>query len=405
MKGRVRYDGTTSDSFPITRGLKQGCVLAPILFGIFLSMLLSHAYHSISDGVYLHTRSDGNLFSLTRLRFKTKVRTILIREMLFADDAALVAHTEDALQRMASQFSDACKQFGLTISLKKTNVCVQDVETAPSIIIDNTTLEAVENFTYLGSTIDNCLSLDVELNRRLGRANTTMARLSKRVWENKSLTRHTRILVYQACVLSTLLYGSETWTTYMRQEHRLNAFHMRCLRRILGISWEDHITNTEVLERAGVPSMYSLLSQRRLRWLGHLRRMEDGRLPKDILYGQLAKGKRRAGGPRLRFKDACRRDFKACNIPMADWTTLAGDRNAWRHLVRRGTEVADRARGQLAAEKRARRRRAAQVTNQSTQHVCRNCNRDCKSRIGLYSHSRRCKGPVLTSNNPGVQQQ
>ena len=128
-----------------------------------------------------------------------------------------------------------------------------------------------------------------------------MARLSKRVWENSSLTRRTKILVYQACVLSTLLYGSEAWTTYMRQEHRLNAFHMRCLRRILGINWQDHITNREVLSRAGVSSMYSLLSQRRLRWLGHLHRMDDGRLPKDILYGQLARGKRRPGGPRLRF--------------------------------------------------------------------------------------------------------
>ena len=170
------------------------------------------------------------------LPFRAKVRTVLIREILFADDAALVAHTEDALQRMADQFTDACKQFGLTISIKKTNVCVQDVRIPPSLKIDGITLEAVENFTYLGSTVNNSLSLDVELDRRLGKASTVMARLSKRVWENNSLTKHTKVLVYQACVLSTLLYGSETWTTYMRQEHRLNAFHMHCLRHILKIS-------------------------------------------------------------------------------------------------------------------------------------------------------------------------
>ena len=401
MKGKVRYDGTSSDSFPINSGVKQGCVLAPTLFGIFFSMLLSHAFGSSTDGIYLHTRSDGNLFSLARLRSKTKVRKVLIREMLFADDAALVAHTEEALQRMADQLSDACKQFGLTISIKKTNVCAQDVRNSPLIKIDSTILETVDNFTYLGSTLNNSLTLDVELDRRLGRANTTMARLSKRVWENSSLTRRTKILVYQACVLTTLLYGSEAWTTYMRQEHRLNAFHMRCLRRILGINWQDHITNREVLSRAGVSSMYSLLSQRRLRWLGHLHRMDDGRLPKDILYGQLARGKRRPGGPRLRFTDVCRRDLRACNIPLADWAKLAEDRGAWRCSVHRGMEAADEARGQRAAEKRARKRPAPMVQN--TQHVCSTCGRDCHSRIGLFSHRRRCKDPSNTQAVRGAR--
>ena len=53
-----------------------------------------------------------------------------------------------------------------------------------------------------------------------------MARLTKRVWENRALTEHTKIRVYQACVLSILFYGSESWATYMRQEHWLNTFHM-----------------------------------------------------------------------------------------------------------------------------------------------------------------------------------
>ncbi|KAJ8027685.1 hypothetical protein HOLleu_29701 [Holothuria leucospilota] len=87
--------------------------------------------------------------------------------------------------------------------------------------------------------------------------------------------------VYNACVISTLLYGSETWMTYAKQERRLN-FHLRCIRHILGISWED---------------------KRRLRCLGHIRRMEDGGIPKDILYGELACGKTSTGRPQLRFTD------------------------------------------------------------------------------------------------------
>ena len=114
-----------------------------------------------------------------------------------------------------------------------------------------------------------------------------MSRLSTRVWENTNLTTNTKIAVYNACVLSTLLYGSETWTAYARQERRLNSFHLRSLRRILGISWQDRVPNNDVLERTGIPSMFTMPSQRRLRWLGHILRMQDGRLPKDVLYGEL----------------------------------------------------------------------------------------------------------------------
>ena len=107
-----------------------------------------------------------------------------------------------------------------------------------------------------------------------------MYKLHKRVWPNNNLTVNTKMRVYRACVLSTLLYSSETWTTYAAQEKRLNSFHLRCLRRILSIRWQDKIPNTVVLERAGLPSIFMLLSQRRLRWLGHVRRMADGRIPK-----------------------------------------------------------------------------------------------------------------------------
>ena len=113
------------------------------------------------------------------------------------------------------------------------------------------------------------------------------------------------------CVLSILLYGNETWPAYARQEPRLNSFHLRCLRRILGISWQDRVPNKDVLERAGIPSMFAMLSQRRLRWLGHILRMEGGRLPKDVLYGELTSGSRPVGRPMLRYKDVCKGDMKS----------------------------------------------------------------------------------------------
>ena len=77
MKGTVLYDGSMSEPFPIKSGVKQGCVLAPSLFGTFFSVLLSYAFSSSTERIYIHTRSDGSLFSTARLHAKTKTREVL----------------------------------------------------------------------------------------------------------------------------------------------------------------------------------------------------------------------------------------------------------------------------------------------------------------------------------------
>ncbi|WP_353805818.1 hypothetical protein, partial [Acinetobacter baumannii] len=92
----------------------------------------------------------------------------------------------------------------------KTNVMVQGFTGPPNLKIDDYILEPVADFNYLGSTGSNSVSVDVEVNRRIAKAAAVMARLNRRVWKNLSLTMKTKLRVYQACVISTLLYGSET---------------------------------------------------------------------------------------------------------------------------------------------------------------------------------------------------
>ena len=122
MKGTVLYDGATSDPFNIFSGTKQGCVLAPTLFGIVFATLLKQAFGKPTESIHLRTRSDGNLFKLSRLRAKTRVHEKYVRDLLFADDAAITSHTQKDLQRLLGRFSDACRHFGLTISLAKMQV-------------------------------------------------------------------------------------------------------------------------------------------------------------------------------------------------------------------------------------------------------------------------------------------
>ena len=164
--------------------------------------------------------------------------------------------------------------------------------------------------------------------------------------------------VYIACVISTLLYGSETWTTYAEQESRFNTFHLRSIRRILGISRQNKVTNADVLSRAGLPSMYTLLRQRRLRWLGRVRRMEDGRIPKDILYCELALRRRTTGHPHLRYKDVCVIDMKAVDIDTMSWEGLAADRTKWRSALKQHLKTGKDKLMTDAADKRARTKTA-----------------------------------------------
>ena len=164
------------------------------------------------------------------------------------------------------KFSSACKEFGLTISISKTQVLSMEV---PNMAVDGQRLEVVNHFTNLGSTVSSNLSLDKEIDHWIVKAAGTMGRLSKRVGQKLALWagcpkesgktgywRWVQRLECVAGVVSTLLYSSETWTTYCHQE---NTFHIRCLMQIMGITWRDKIPNSKVPRWAKVPSMYALL--------------------------------------------------------------------------------------------------------------------------------------------------
>ena len=140
--------------------------------------------------------------------------------------------------------------------------------------------------------------------------------------------------IYRAIVLSTLLCGAEAWTVYRQQVKKLHAFMMRHLRSIMGITWMDKVTNKEIHERTGLPSMEDLLIRKNIRWTGHLTRMSPDRLPKQVLYSQLSSGHRKRGRPRLRFKDTIKRNMKLRDIKIDSWTSLSQQRDKWRATVK-----------------------------------------------------------------------
>ncbi|BHF82139.1 hypothetical protein SprV_0802527600 [Sparganum proliferum] len=158
--------------------------------------------------------------------------------------------------------------------------------------------------------------------------------------------------MYKTVILPTLLYGSETLMVYTKQARRRNNFHLSCLRRILRLSWQDRIRDTDVLERTEIFSTYTMLRQMQLRWSGHLVRMDDERLPKRLFYGDVATGSRRQGGQIRRYKDILKSDLKRLQLNPTNWQDLARDRPTCRRIVKTGAVISEASRIASANAKR-----------------------------------------------------
>ena len=127
--------------------MKQGCVLAPTLFGIYFSVILRDAKQNANHanpGVGLRTRFDAKVFSTPRLKAKTKTTTLHVCEILYADNAAFSSQFEKQLQSIIESFFQY-------FSVKKTVIMSHGTQVA-KLTLNDEALETVENFSYLGSS-------------------------------------------------------------------------------------------------------------------------------------------------------------------------------------------------------------------------------------------------------------
>ena len=157
-------------------------------------------------------------------------------------------------------------------------------------------------FKYLGSIISSDAQVDADIDNRLSNARRAFGRLQTTVWKSRQLKQQTKLSLYRAVVLTTLLYGSESWVTRRHHIKQLERFHQRCLRNILRIKWWDFIPNSEVLVKANLTCIEAMITtKKRLRWAGHVSRMENHRLSKFALYGEVSTGRKNVSTP----KKAC----------------------------------------------------------------------------------------------------
>ena len=280
------------------------------------------------------------------------------------------------------------------ISIKKTEVFHQPAPGKTykehTITVKGHRLQVVDKFTYFESTLSRVVHIDMKSMPGLPKLVQHLACYVV-VFGIEVESGDTKLEVYRAVVLPTLLYACETWTVYQRLAKRLNHSHTSCLRKLLKIKWQDRIPDTEVLKRAGMQSVYTLLKLAQLRWTSHVTRMPKERLPNKALYGELEIGKRSQGGQKKRYKDTLKASFKDFNIPTESWEQITWDRAKWRGLIRRGASEYATKRISEAEQKRAQRKARAKAspTELSCSDLCCFiCNRQIRARIGLIIHLR-----------------
>ena len=110
---------STLNHFSVTNGVKQGCVMAPTLFSMMFSAMLTDAFQDVDADFPIRYRFDGKLLNLRRLQAKSKVQTDVVDKLLYADDLAENAKSKEKMQGAVDRMSKACDNFQLTIGTKK----------------------------------------------------------------------------------------------------------------------------------------------------------------------------------------------------------------------------------------------------------------------------------------------
>ena len=198
------------------------------------------------------------------------------------------------------------------------------------IKIKSQRIEETENFKYLGAIISNEGSKPESLSR-IAQTTAALSRL-KIIWRDKNISLASKVKLMRTLILSTFFYACESWTLTAEIERRIQALEMRCYRRLLNISYKDHVTNEEVsngIQKAiGVhDDLLTMIKKRILRWYGHISRSSG--MAKTILQGTM-KGARKKGRQKKRWEVNIK---KWTGMQFGDSLRAAENREGWKGIV------------------------------------------------------------------------
>ncbi|KAI5754231.1 hypothetical protein M8J77_006965 [Diaphorina citri] len=300
-----------TESFEIESGLRQGGVLSPLLFVTVMDEIQKRVEDEVGSGGMKLT--------------------------LFADDIALYGTTSEEVQQQITAWTRNARQYGLIFSQEKSEVLVLNRfgSEEDEIDMDGVNLKKADKFKYLGSTLSKNGELDIEITQRIESGGKFYQVVRDLIW-NKKVPQKCKKVLYNTYYIPILTYGSETWAMRKKDKSRIQAAEMKFLRSIAGKTRRDRIRNDDIRRMLQMESLEERMRKGRLRWYGHMKRMNCERLPKKM-YEMRMEGMRPRGRPRYRYSDVIRADIQR---KQGNWKDIEreqryNDRNWWRGFVHR----------------------------------------------------------------------
>ena len=310
QKAVVRLQNGNSEAFNIERGVRQGCVLSPKLFNLYTEPI----FRVLEELPGLSVGGEN------------------INNFRYADDTALVADSEEKLQNIVNKVKEKSENLGLYMNVSKTKTMLVNKAGEGrniAIDVDGQELEQVRDFKYLGQIITDDGRCDKEVKRRIAIARSNFINM-KDVLATRKLKWDTRMRLVRCYMLSTLLYASETWVLNAETEARIRSLEMWIYRRMLKISYQQHISNESILVGLNVkPQLMKMVKERKCRYFGHIVRGERYEYQRLLLEGTVD-CKRGRGRPRNTWFSNIR-DWMG--IDYATAVQKAQDRDQWQSMV------------------------------------------------------------------------
>ncbi len=290
----------TTESFQVKVGLHQGSALSPFLFATILDCL--------TEAVQKDTPWD----------------------LMFADDIALNGETNADVEERLEQWRKALEDRGMKVSRQKTEyLCMGDQDRERNVEMQGVKLKRVQEFKYLGSTVQSDGAADKEVGKRI-QAGWNAWRKITGILCDRRVPARLKGRLFKTMVRPAMLYGMEAVAVTKAQERKMEVAEMRMLRFSLGKTRLDRVRNSTIRETIGVEELEKKLRECRLRWLGHVVRREEEYVGRRVR--KIKVGRRKRGRPRRRWEDCVREDMVAVGVT----EELAKDRAEWRRRIRTG---------------------------------------------------------------------
>ena len=258
-----------------------------------------------------------------------------ITNLRFADDIDALAEEEQELEALVESLDKICTRYKMEISAEKTKLMTNSANGIQrEIKVKGQKLGTVTSFKYLGAVCSD----DGSKPEVLSRIAQATAALTKPIWTDNNISLGSKVKLMRPLVISIFLYACESLTLTAELEKRTQAFEMRCYRRLLNISYKDHVTNEEVRRKIQAAigeydELLTLVKKQKLRWFGHVSRSSG--LAKTILQGTV-KRKRKRGRQKKRWEDNIK---EWTGMDFASSTRAAENRSRWKGIVANSSVV------------------------------------------------------------------